>query len=779
MRRCSSPELGSYVLELAGVIMGVTVFIVGAADITRVFQARSAVRAAVNDGARCIFPTDAACAERTQGGVSAPGRSFDVWVWGSGYEVPQESFVVSARWRQEPVYEVPVLTDEIAGVTVEQQQFQYRPYSMRYPVTAHTTYLLQTRFLPVVVGGRPLDPQFADPFTNKLSRPTATYSLGNVSGSTTRRVTSALKTSYNEAFKIGSVSFSVREAWPTMEQDRAQIRSMPSQVATSIPCLFDAQQSSPSEGPLNWSSGIPQGCRYRARSNNSSLVMERGTLKVPILFRVEGDSRGTAEDGEGKVMMALTWQSPSSGSGRFELGGRALGHWAGGNFIPRGLAEVDINPGLRPPYDDYKEELSLYYELPLLPVDATVTIDFFLVSFNERRVAWNGGKLQLWLPRYRLVHERNDCGYSIDSSTCPQLPLKAPVHYLSLTEGAAFTAAPSERDLCSLSEDPSAVEDLSATLARVQGEVSRTGVAHPYTFRLKVPVSQAVCAPVLATQSCAAQLPEYFEGCGARMPLDEVASRCGVLGASTKVIEYTTRSLNRSLTRVRGCSDEPLPRCAASNARKVESSLYSGDGVCESAATSTVPQMVIGPLDVTTCQDREGEVQGLYRSREKIPTDVAISVIRLPAPSRYSAERPTNSCTAYRSADSNSGEMLCGRGLSEAGADRCCEASKGRCRKQSVVVTSDSGTDSARTEILAAARRRVVEAVQAGYPPARYQSVCGEGETDCLEVATALEDGDSQAVVSAKVRVPLMALRPFANNWTTIEASTTRKLEKS
>ncbi len=440
MRRCSSPELGSYVLELAGVIMGVTVFIVGAADLTRVFQARSAVRAAVNDGARCIFPTDAVCAERIEGKVSSSGRSFDVWVWGSGYEVPQESFVVSARWQEEPVYEVPVITDEIVGVTFEQQQFQYRPYSMRYPVTAHTTYFLQTRFLPVVVGGRPLDPQFADPLTNKSSRPNSTYSLGNISGSTTRRLTSALKSAYNEAFKIGSVSFSVRDAWPTMEGDRSKIAQLPSEIGASLPCLFGARQSSPAGEALNWAAGAPQECRYRVRSANSSPVMERGTLKVPILFRVEGDSRGTAEDGEGKVMMALTWQSATAGSGRFELGGRALGHWSGGNFIPRGLSEVDIDSGLRGAYANYKEELRLYNELPLLPVDATVTVDFFLVSFNNSRVAWNGGKLEVWLPQFRLVHERNDCGYAADSNTCSQPPEHAPVHYLTLTDGAPASA---------------------------------------------------------------------------------------------------------------------------------------------------------------------------------------------------------------------------------------------------------------------------------------------------------------------------------------------------
>ncbi len=778
MRRCSSSEVGSYVLELAAVIMGVTVFIVGAADLTRVFQARSAVRAAVNDGARCLFPTDAACVNRASTGVSSSNHSYDVWVWGSGYEVPQESYVVSARWREEPVYEVPVLRDEISSVTVERPQFQYRPYSMRYPVTAHTTYLLQTRFLPVVVGGRPLNPQFADPISNKASPPTATYSLRGVRGSTTRRVTPALKTSYNETFKIGSVSFAVRGAWPTMEEDRTQLSAMPSEIRTSLSCFFGARQSSSSGEVLNWSAGTPEGCRYRVRSPSASPVMQGGTLKVPMMFRVEGDTQGTAQDGAGKVMMALSWHSPTAGGGRFELGGRAFEHSARGNFVPRGLAEVDINSGLRSQYADYKEELSLYHELPLLPVDAIVTIDFFLVSFNDRRVAWSGEKVEVWLPRYRLVHEKNDCGYATDPSVCAWPPASAPIHYLSLTEGAPFDAVARGDDRCALKEDTSAERDLSAVISRLRVESSRTGTAQPYAFDLKVPTIRSVCEPKIVTTPCVAESPEYLEGCDPSLTLDEIASRCTVSTASTKVLAFTKRPLSRVIKRVRACADGPLPQCASASARRVESMRYGGDGVCETAAIVNTPQLVIGPLDVNTCEAHEEDAERLYRTREKIPADVPISVVRLPASSRFSPEPPGNSCALSRSAEGRSGEMICGRGLTEAAAERCCAASDGRCRKQLVLTPSDPTRDAARVEILSAAQQRVIEAVQAGYPSARHQEVCIDHDPNCLEVGASLADNDSKAIVSAKVHVPLMLLRPFLGEVTTVEHSTTRALER-
>jgi hypothetical protein len=779
MRRCPSSELGSYVLELAGVLMGITVFIVGAADVTRIFQARSAVRAGVHDGARCIFPTDAACVARGHGALSPPSRTFDVWVWGTGYEVPQESFVVSAQWRQEPVYDVPLLRDEITDVTVERSQFQYRPYSLRYPMTAHTTYLMQTRFLPVVVGGRPLEPVFADPFTHRVSRPSATYGLTNVSGSTTRRVTSALKTPYNESFKIGSISFPIKDAWPTMDADQAQVAEMPESFRDSLPCLFGERRGARTDGVLDWSAAQPQECRYRVRSSDSSRVMERGALKVPMMFRVEGDSRGTVEGAEGKVMLALSWRSPSMGEGQVELGGRRLGHWGGGNFVPRGLAEMDINSGLRSQYADYTEELRLYRELPLLPVDATVRLDFYVVSFNDRRVAWNGNKIEVWLPQYRLVHEQNDCGYTPDPLVCALPPQHAPVHYLSFTDGASFSAVVDGRDTCSIDEAPSAERDLSATIARIREEALRTGAARPYSFQLRVPTAQGVCAPQISTVSCAVELPEYFEGCAVPVTLDAISARCGLSAESNKVLEYRKRSIVRSLRRVRACSDEALPQCALSNARRVGSEVYGDDTLCGAATMSTSPQMIVGPLDGTTCQDRQGDVRRLYRSRENIPADAPISVVRLPASPRFSSEPPVSSCVPYLSAEGASRELLCGRGLSEVAAERCCAESAGRCRKQSVVAPSDPLDGTERLSVLSAAKRRVVEGVQAGYPPVRYQEVCGESELNCLQVTAAVDASESKAIVSAKVRVPLMLFRLFEKNWVSVEHSTERLLETS
>jgi hypothetical protein len=84
-----------------------------------------------------------------------------------------------------------------------------------------------------------------------------------------------------------------------------------------------------------------------------------------------------------------------------------------------------------------------------------------------------------------------------------------------------------------------------------------------------------------------------------------------------------------------------------------------------------------------------------------------------------------------------------------------------------------------RDAILSAAQRRVVDVVQVGYPPARYQGVCSATDPDCLQVSTSLTDDDTAAVVSAKVSVPLRFLNLFDQDLAVIEHSSTRVLERA
>jgi hypothetical protein len=123
--------------------------------------------------------------------------------------------------------------------------------------------------------------------------------------------------------------------------------------------------------------------------------------------------------------------------------------------------------------------------------------------------------------------------------------------------------------------------------------------------------------------------------------------------------------------------------------------------------------------------------------------------------------------------------MLCGQGLSAAAAERCCAASGQRCRKQEIVRTPDPIRERGKGLILAAAQQRVVESVQAGYPQARHQAICAATDPNCLEVSTALVNNDTEATVTAKVRVPLSLLHLVDDDLAVVQHASTRTLERS
>ena len=781
MRRFSSHELGSYVLEVAGVVMGVAIFVLGAADVTRIFQARSAVRAAVNEGARCLYPTDADCVAKAPGALSAPGRAYDVWVWGSGYEVAQESYVASAQWRQEPVYETTVLSDEIVDVTVERSKFQYRPHTVLFPTTAHIPYLMQTRNLPKVVGGEPLAPEFADPYTLTKLAPSGVHSLGHIEAQTSRVVGGSIRNSTDERLKIGSVSFSVRGAWPSMPQDLAEISKIPTTMQTSLACYAGPIRSGGISPSLDWTGPAPHLCRYRETSSVGLPVMQNRAIGVPVMLRITGTSFGTSVEGDGKIVIRMSWSSPTAGSGSYDLGGRALRYGGSGTFVPRGLDWIDIDHKLRTSYKHY-DEIDLYSTLPLIPLDATVTIDFFLMSFNNRRVGWTGGALQVWHPQYRFIHEQHECGYSPDPTGCASPPNAQATKYVTLQRGARFMAKPSGPDTCSLQQLVSAEQDVQTVLAALESHAAQGKSLSPSSFYLSIATDKAVCPSDIATHACGYRGAEYFQGCKPNVSLQQAGVWCGVTSnaeGATQVINHTMKTTTIGSHRARACSDAHLPQCTQSYAREVDTVKYVGPQVCDSARAVSAPQFVVGPLYQNDCESRQSDIQNMYRTVQKIPADVPISVIRLPAPPMFSAEQPLGSCTRYHSAQGSSRELLCGKGLSSAAAERCCAKSDHRCRKQAVIEAGAPAKETARNAILSAAQQRVVEGVQAGYPPARYQSFCSSTDPDCLQVSTSLNHGDSTAVVSAKVTVPLRFLQLFGGELTVAEHSSTRVLERT
>lgn len=798
MLRTPSRELGSYVLEVAGVLLGLGVFILGAADVTRVFQARNAVRAAVNDGARCLFPTDAACVSRGPSDLTPSSRRFDVWVWGTGYKIPQESFTASAQWQSEPVYETNLLKRPIKDIIVEHDQFQYGSRQVLYPTVANTPYLLQTRLIPVVTGGSGVDPVFSDPVTWRQAEPHAEYSLSKISG----EVSSKKGAKRGERVSIGTLDFYIADAWPTARQDLRSIAALGKPYSDAVPCYAGYTKEVNRVTSLDWARVAPAECRYRifkdiwnqtsdwkifgGGGGTSEKLWDGANLKVPLMFHVSGSSQLSDEGADGRLSIIISWRNASS-SGVKELGGRVIGAGTSGNLIPRGLGRQDINPTIIDRYDSYGDELSSYAELPLIPYDARVTIHFYVETSNGLPVRWTGDSLKVFYPQFTFVHEKHTCGYTSNPKACIEKPKVAPIDFISIQDGAPLRARSVGPDRCSTSEWTDAETSEQEALKKVEDSLRRGSVPVPTSFTVKVPTNRAVCAPQISTIACAtATAMEYLEGCEPSELTEQAASACrvtdhGLQGA--KVLSVTMADPMKRTQRTRGCSDAPLPACARRFARIVENISYhprtSEQTQCDVAEMSKGTQVIFGPFVASQCEDRIPEIAKLYRTTEKIPDDVPISVVRAPASPLYSREKPGGGCVAYETATDDSGEMVCGLQLSRSAADRCCEESDGRCRRRESVTTGAGESTGAEAGLLAAARQHVVEAVQAAYPPARAQDGCGSGDADCLETHAALGEGNDSATVSAKVHVPLRLLGAIGRPHVTVEHSITRRMERA
>lgn len=251
------------------------------------------------------------------------------------------------------------------------------------------------------------------------------------------------------------------------------------------------------------------------------------------------------------------------------------------------------------------------------------------------------------------------------------------------------------------------------------------------------------------------------------------------LGTLIQVKGHTARTATISSRRARACSDAPLPQCATSHARQVESARFFGEAKCDAAQTVVTPPLTVGPLYVNSCESRAGSIQDLYRREQAVPNDVPVSVVRIPAPPVFSAERPGSSCVPSYLSEGSADELLCGQGLSARAAEECCRASDQRCRKQENIRPSDQVRGDGAGLILTAAQKRVIEAVQVGYPPARPQAVCGVTDPHCLEVSAAFNDEETEATVAAKVNVPLNFLHLVDSDLAVVQHASTRVLERA
>ena len=791
-------EKGSYLLEVAVVTMGLVFFIVGASDVARIFQARGAVRAGVREGLRCLYPTDPGCSGVVSPGPSSPSTLFDAWVWKSGmlYAVPHQPWTAAASWIAEPGLETPQVERSIQSVDIEQKKYRFEQQEVLYPVQAHAPYLLQVRSFPQV-SGTPLNPTFVIPGTTTAMSHSAMYGLVKVNKVTKLRMGSG-EDGLESKFKIGSRTFNIKNAWESSADDTAEINQIQSSKGVTVPCYSGTIQQGATGQTLQWPQGATA-CQYR---NSSAPLWGNGKLHVPLMFQISGTS--SVKDGAkgGSVLISMSWKDADNKPRKKDLGGRIFsgGGGANGNFIVRGAAFSDIineDPYIK----NYNEEIKAHGTLPLIPVDADVTIDFFLVSADGQQVSWQGGDLKLFYPSFKFVHETFDCDYSADPATCAKPPAYVKTLYSEVNLSQQLTLNTPPAAVCQRTEKEGYEPDPSRRLQEISSCISTTGSCSsrcidlggcnpaPHRFWTGDLQPSGACEVINKNYLCDELKKRYLMGCVPPDDLSKIPPECPVSDFNP-VLDKLSKINYPIVIQVMGvpdkrlaCSGEPLPECAnphrsVTKEEEVWPVTLERAQQCSDARFRTPGSFTTDPLPVNYCIDRGAELEKEYREKNKVPISVPIPIIPGEKKDQYQSAPPTDICIPSTPVDGEIEKSLCGERLSRSAAYQCCKDNGERCKLKPIVdLKPGDPVNNDDKLFLSAAAKRVVDTVQVGYPPAQRLNTCDGKAKNCLAVSTKLIDDRKRAQVSAEVTVPLQLSALFGSNGVTVRHDETRLME--
>lgn len=787
----AASESGSYLLEFALAALSVAVAIVGVSDLAKIFHARSAVHAGVTEGLRCLYPSDPTCANTTLPSADITGSRYNAWVWGSeGTLLPQTSFLVSTSLFNEPIREVPRVASALSSVRVTHGNSGFVAHVVQFPVAAHAPYLLTIRDLPKIGGIDPLRPTFLDRYTKREIAPNRAFAIQAIRGIGERVVPNASRDEYHSSFEIGSRSLTFSDAWQNREADALAIAEIATKYSREVPCYSGELNQVGSSPRVKWHpSRGPDECSHRVLGSNGSItqlgLLQGSSLQIPVMIRISGVPIGMSSGAVGKIVARLEWRNDRV-SGSRDLGGRVFSKGSSGNLVVRGADRSDIQASAWPTYQErYAREIELHGTLPLIPVDATVTIRLFLSSVSGDPVGWEGREIEVFYPRYQFVHEVLPCGYSPSPESCVDNPSPVRALYTAIDSGRGLVSQQESATECRRDEPTPIEQNSEGALARISESIRRGEAPRGYSFWLKADGKEHVCEPTVRTYKCRDQYQEHLKGCRPDYSPDYVRSHCDIddyRAALDQISELSFTEEEGRTTAKRGqCSEEPFPACAVPYIADAGARfLGAGNSNCSSAINISPASERSGPFYDNLCESVSDRIREQYRAVHKIPTDVPISVVSLPEPPVYSARPPSDSCIASESSSGgDTRRILCGRGVSRLAARRCCEQHEGRCSLEELPPPPGTIESGFVRVIEDAAKRRVIETIQAIYPSARNPIGCDVGSDNCIAVEARVVANDSIAHVRASVKVPLTFTSWFRGNGITLDYQEERMLERA
>jgi hypothetical protein len=807
----ASSEWGSYILELGVVLVGVVAVVLGGADVARIIQGRGAVRAGVEEGLRCLTTTDDPNGCRnpvTPGGQFTIPPRFDVRA--AGFEIPYRQIEVSATWETEPVLDLPTETFPGGDVTVQYSVPRRRlaQQEVLFPVEARSEYLLEVS-APPFLAGTPLNP--------------SVRSLRNRAQVIAPREVVDINA---ERFRLGGAAQDVSTdpydpRWALLETTSFTVSAFGgSDPASSISNLALARARGAAiscyQPPDNSASSAILGSGSATRfdwtrtpvscvspANGTTSLYTADTLSVPVALRITGAGFTDTVGTEGQLVVRMEWNEGGRRR-RVDLGGRTFagsGSNRGNNqtsstvranddgtLVMRGVVAANMSSDLREQYRGrYEEEVRLHGDLPLIPSDTTVTLQFFLRKIagpDSASVSWRGERVQVYYPQYQFVDQRLYSDEEPIPTQCSmseeELRKEGLQHLINAPVTRCVTGEPR---MATISESPCEDSPIRDAVVIERNPTARLAAARDRAFN----------SPTLYTQ------PERFmvaeEGAPV-CPERRVRSTCqnsqsvtvigkceasensngGVVGCqpaenipeNAKKITYSrsrgTQPESQGSILVGVCSVEAFPACALEGVVPTRSRPYDpapGKPEC-SAVTRSLP--LLGrypaspePMSDADCEARLNDAKADAQLREKIPQSATIVSTCLSPEWRFSLHKPTNPDTPFRETADGT-YRTAGTRLSATQADAICAAAGGRCEKQRLatrdVSTGGGGVSDGSGAVNTPQVSSVVyDTIQAAYPRAVPCSVGVASTKDC--VAISVNQTGTGSGASARVRAQL------------------------
>ena len=397
-----SSSRGSSILEQALVYPLLLGVVIGAVDISRVFQGYSVLDEGMRSALRCVSPANGACINANN---LTTNSLYDVYENTAPirYRVQQHQYSGEASWLALPLHQINrVQAAVVSSVSYQVEQYQYRYQLERFRPQGKVGFAVETQSFPfVTLENAPfLSPRIQESAgSSSLATPTLRIGAPSI---TVRHVS---RGSRQLPITRASLRFTLPRAAvlggsETLEpNENCFLLSSDKSVDFKLPCGSSRHfKSATAAGHIN------QALRNMGIAPNQVTGRSETDQYAFVLIDVRGNVSSSAGAG-GKVTLNI---SQPGGINR-ALGGRLISGVGAMNFVPRGGPPDFYDESISDP-DAYRREVQNHQAI-LLKLGVEASLDFEIESdnVNDALLEWRASEVSIYTPRFEARSDIARC----------------------------------------------------------------------------------------------------------------------------------------------------------------------------------------------------------------------------------------------------------------------------------------------------------------------------------------------------------------------------------